>query len=122
MGPQPRFGANDQWGTRAGERSESNVILLVGDWDLEDRRGALQRVCAHLEEAARSAGCASESVGRRRQGGQLADQPHALERRDLSHHGRAIPSSTGRPRWLQGAAGSSGNTGYASPSRVLALP
>ena len=37
MGPQPRFGVDDQWGAGAGERSETNIFLLVGDWDLEIR-------------------------------------------------------------------------------------
>ena len=51
-----------------------------------------------------------------------ADQPHASRHRDFSHHdGWAIPPSAGRPRWLQGTAGSLGDTGFAFSSEYTCL-
>ena len=52
----------------------------------------------------------------------LADQPHAFWYRDFSHHdGWAIPPSAGRPRWLQGTAGSLDDTGFAFSSGHMCL-
>lgn len=41
MRSQPRLRVDDQRGARAGERSETNIFLLVGDWNLENRQVAL---------------------------------------------------------------------------------
>jgi len=44
MGPQSRFGVDDQRGVRAGKRSETDIILLVGNLDVESWQVALRRV------------------------------------------------------------------------------